>query len=140
MPNVYAFLKDTKRATEPDWLTAALAATDDPNTVIFQEGLLAKPGSELCQMALHIFVDVLAAESGSLALSYGSTGGVFIAGGIPPRILPAFQRYNFLDTFRAKTAYEYYLERFPVKVALNTEAGLMGAAAFGMLELSESTS
>jgi glucokinase len=137
MPNVYAFLKETKRAAEPDWLTAALAAADDPNTVIFVEGLLAKPGSELCQMALHIFVDVLAAESGSLALSYGSTGGVYIAGGIPPRILPAFQRYNFLETFKAKTAYEYYLERFPVRIALNTEAGLMGAAAFGMLELTE---
>lgn len=136
LPNVYNFLRDTKRAPEPTWLADALAQADDKTPVIVDEAMLAKQGSELCQMALHIFVDVLAAEAGSLALIYGSTGGVYIGGGIPPRILPAFQRYNFMQTFIAKTGYEYYLKRFPVKIVLNTEAGLIGAAAYGLQHLS----
>jgi len=135
LPNVYEFLKTSGRAKEPSWLEQQLASVEDQTPVIIESALGAKPGSELCQMALEIFVDVLAAEAGNLALLFGCTGGIYLGGGIPPRILPAFQRYNFMDTFVAKTGYEYYLDRFPVHVILNTEAGLLGAAAYGIDQL-----
>jgi len=61
--------------------------------------------------------------------------GVYLGGGIPPRLLPAFARYNFMSTFLAKTGYEYYLERIPVHVILNSEAGLIGAVAYGMQQI-----
>lgn len=138
LPNVYEFLKVTRRADEPAWLAEQIAEAADLTPVIVANALAAKPGSELCQLTLQIFVDVLAAEAGSLALLYGATGGIYLAGGIPPRILPAFKRYNFMRTFLAKTAYEYYLERFPVHVVLNPEAGLIGAAAFGIQQLMSS--
>jgi glucokinase len=132
---VYDFLKATGRGAEPAWLADALAKSDDKTPVIVDAAMEGKPGSELCQQTLEIFVDVLAAESGSLALSFGATGGVYLGGGIPPRILPALQRYNFVQTFVAKTGYEYYLERFPIHVILNTDAGILGAAAFANQEL-----
>ena len=135
LPNVYAFLKSTGRAEEPPWLAKELAAVEDITPVIMENGLAAKPGSELCQQALQIFVDVLAAEAGNLALVYGSTGGVYLGGGIPPRILPALKRYEFMRTFLAKTGYEYYLERFPVHIMLNSEVGLIGAAAYGIQQV-----
>jgi glucokinase len=135
LPNVYDFLKESGRAKEPAWLAEKLAAVIDRTPVIVDEAMAQKPGSEICQMVLEIFVDVLAAEAGSHALLFGCTGGVFLGGGIPPRILPAFERYNFIRTFTAKTAYEYYLDRFPVKVILNSEAGLLGAAEYGVQQV-----
>lgn len=135
LPNVYGFLKETGRAKEPAWLADELAAVEDVTPVIVDNALAGKPGSELCQMTLEIFVSVLAAEAGNLALLFGATAGVFLAGGMPPRVLPAFKRFNFMQTFLAKSGYEYYLDRFPVQVVLNSEAGLLGAAEFGMQQL-----
>jgi glucokinase len=135
LPNVYGFLKQTGRAEEPGWLAAELTKATDKTPVIVEHALALSPGAEICQQTLEIFVDVLAAEAGNLALLYGSTGGVYLAGGIPPRLLEAFQRYGFMETFVAKTGYEYYLERIPMHVILDPEAGLIGAAAFGIQQL-----
>jgi len=135
LPNVYGFLKETGRAEEPDWLAEELSTAKDKTPVIVEHALALTPGGEICQQTLEIFVDVLAAEAGNLALLYGSTGGVYLAGGIPPRLLTAFQRFSFMETFVAKTGYEYYLERIPVHVILDSEAGLIGAAAFGIQQL-----
>ncbi len=135
LPNIYRFLKETGRAEEPAWLAKQLARADDKTPVIVENGLAAKPGNEICQWSLNIFVDVLAAEAGNLGLLFGATGGIYLGGGIPPRLLPAFEQNNFMGTFLAKTGYEYYLERFPVQVILNSEAGLIGAAAYGAQQL-----
>lgn len=135
LPNIYRFLKTSGRAEEPAWLAKQLASVEDKTPVIVENGLAGEPGSELCQLSLDIFVDVLAAEAGNLALLFGATGGIYLGGGIPPRLLEVFERNNFIDTFLAKTAYKYYLERFPVHVILNSEAGLIGAAAYGTQQL-----
>ena len=135
LPNIYEFLKSSGRAREPDWLADQMAAAEDLTPVIVDNAMTPKPGSEICQRTLEIFITVLAGEAGSLALQLGATGGVFIGGGIPPRILPAFEQYVFMQTFMAKIGYEYYLERFPVKVILHPEPGLLGAADYGVQQL-----
>lgn len=135
LPNVYDFLVSTGRFELPAWLGGEMERSGDKTRVIVEAAIRAQPGSEICQEAMHIFIDVLAAEAGSLALVFGATGGVYIGGGIPPRILDMFQRYNFIETFAAKTGYEYYLERFPVHVILKTDAGLLGAAHYGNQQL-----
>lgn len=135
IPNIYDFLLASGRAQEPQWLAAQLAAAADRTPVIVDASVAQEPGSEICQQAIEIFVDVLAAEAGSLALTYGSTGGAYIGGGIPPRILPEFARLNFAEKFAAKTAYESYLQRMPIHMILNTGAGLLGAAAYGWQQL-----
>jgi len=135
IPNIYEFLKASGRAQEPTWLSSEINDATDTTRVIVDNALAAKPGSEICQQALEIFLTILAGEAGSLALQFGATGGVYIGGGIPPRILPAFDQYFFMKTFQAKLGYEYYLERFPVKIILHPEPGLLGAADYGVQQL-----
>lgn len=135
LPNVYEFLRSSGRAVEPDWLKKEMADAADPTRVIVENAMAEKSGSEICRQTIEIFITVLAGEAGSLALQYGATGGVFIGGGISPRILPAFARYRFMQTFVAKGVYQDYLERFPVKIILHPEPGLLGAAAYGVQQL-----
>src|SRR5581483_10985111 len=83
-----------------------------------------------CVETLDIFVEAYGAEAGNLALRSVATGGVFVGGGIAPKILPALDRGSFVAAFRAKTPLEPLLGAIPVKVILNPEAGLLGAAVF----------
>ena len=83
----------------------------------------------LCRAALSRFVEIYGSESGNLALQYRATGGVYIAGGIAPRILPALRSPAFRRAFRAKPPMERLLERIPVRVVLDSRLGLYGAAA-----------
>ena len=84
-----------------------------------------------CVEVLEFFVESYGAEAGNLALGMMATGGVYIGGGIAPKILPALETGTFLKAFRAKGAFESMLEKMPVKIILNAEAGLLGAAVFG---------
>jgi glucokinase len=84
-----------------------------------------------CVEVLEFFVESYGAQAGNLALGMMATGGVYIGGGIAPKILPALQTGAFLKAFRSKGAFESLLAKMPVKVILNSEAGLLGAAVFG---------
>jgi glucokinase len=83
-----------------------------------------------CVETLDLFVDAYGAESGNLALRSVSTGGLFIGGGIAPKILPALSTGLFMRAFLAKPPLEEMVKRMPVKVILNAEAGLLGAAVY----------
>ena len=83
-----------------------------------------------CVETLDLFVEAYGAESGNLALRSVSTGGLFIGGGIAPKILPALSTGLFMRAFLAKPPLEEMVRRMPVKVILNPEAGLLGAAVF----------
>jgi len=83
-----------------------------------------------CIETLDLFVEAYGAESGNLALRSVSTGGLFIGGGIAPKILPALSTGLFMRAFLAKPPLEEMLRRMPVKVILNAEAGLLGAAVY----------
>jgi len=83
-----------------------------------------------CVETLDMFVDAYGAESGNLALRSVSTGGLYIGGGIAPKILPALTTGPFMRTFLAKPPLDPMLAAMPVKVILNAEAGLLGAAVF----------
>lgn len=138
LPNVYEFLKASGRASEPPWLADELAAeSDDNNVLIVKHALAATPGSEICQLTLQLFVEILGATAGNLALGLGATGGVYLGGGIPPRILPALGDYRFMDFFAGKLGYQDYLARFPVHVILNPQSALLGAAAYGSRQLGD---
>jgi glucokinase len=87
-----------------------------------------------CVETLDLFVGAYGAEAGNLALRTLATGGVFVGGGIAPKILPALTSGAFISAFRAKPPYEPLLDRMPVKVILNPEVGLLGAAVFAANE------
>ena len=83
-----------------------------------------------CIEALDMFVDAYGAVAGNLALIGVATGGVFIGGGIAPRILPALQSGRWLEAFRDKPPMRPLLEAMPVHIILNSDAGLIGAAVY----------
>lgn len=131
LPNIYAYLKTTGDAEEPAWLAAQLAAAEDPTPVIV-DAALGDPPCDLCVAALAMFVSILGAEAGNLALKVLATGGVYVGGGIPPRILPALTGGRFLEAFRSKGRFADLLARVPVHVILTPKIGLLGAAVHGL--------
>jgi glucokinase len=83
-----------------------------------------------CVEALDLFMAVYGAASGNLAMTCVATGGVYLGGGIPPKILPAFENSTFMDAFLAKSPMESLMRSMPVMIILNDQAGLLGAAVF----------
>jgi glucokinase len=132
LPNIYAFLRDTGYAEEPDWLAEELATADDLTPLIVKGALDDESPCELCIATLNTFVSTLGAEAGNLALKALATGGVYLGGGIPPRILPALEQEQFMEAFRRKGRMSDLLARMPVHVILNPKVALLGAACHGL--------
>ncbi|NLV73113.1 MAG: glucokinase [Chloroflexi bacterium] len=129
MPNLYQFLKEEKQMPEPAWLSQALLGVDDPTPIIVQEAMRPEGADPLCRATLELFVEILGAEAGDLALSLLATGGVYLAGGIPPRIVSELQRGGFMQAFRAKGRVQYVMEDIPVYVVLDPRIALLGVAS-----------
>jgi glucokinase len=117
------------RLTHDSACTAQIDATQHDAPAAISTAALARR-CEACALALEMFVDVYGAEAGNVAVRTVATGGVFIGGGIAPKILPALANGAFMRAFRAKPPLEAMLAAMPVKVILNSEAGLLGAAVF----------
>jgi glucokinase len=128
MTGIYEFLRDVKGLQEPVWLAERVAAAPDPNSVITEMGLAAK--SELCEKTLDMFVSAYGAEAGNLALKVLSVGGLYVGGGIAPRILEKLKDGTFLKAFTDKGRLSQLLINMPVRIILESRAALMGAAAF----------
>jgi glucokinase len=79
---------------------------------------------------MDMFVSAYGAEAGNIALRTVATAGVYIGGGIAPKILPALQSGLFLDAFLAKSPMDELIQSIPVSVILNADAGLLGAASY----------
>ena len=124
--NVYVFLRDSGSAKESAELRDALAAAPDPTPVISERGLARSDA--LCTEALDVFCRIYGAEAGNLALRLLATGGVFLGGGIAPKILPALSRGSFADGYTQKGRLRPLVESIPVRVCLNPKAALHGAA------------
>ena len=125
--NVYRFLRDTGRGEEPAWLAERMRQ-QDPSAVISQAALGRE--SELCAQALDLFVTLYGAEAGNVALKLLATGGVYLGGGIAPKILPKLQDPIFLNAFTAKGRLKPLMQAIPVRVILNDLAALLGSARF----------
>lgn len=124
---IYQFLRDTKK-NEPTWF-AELLPTGNPPALIAEAALKGKP--DICVQALDLFVSILGAEAGNLALKTLARGGVYLGGGIVPQILPRLKDPRFAQSFSAKGRFKRLLSGFPVHVILNDQAGLIGAASVG---------
>ncbi len=129
MPNLYAYLKETRYAEEPAWLTEQLAQAKDPNAVIAQAAL--DKADPLSVATIKLFVSILAAEAGNLALKILSTGGLYIGGGIPRHVLPFVKDASFMQAFLHKGRLSEVLKPMPVHVIMNAKVGLQGAAYRG---------
>ena len=132
LPNIYDYLKDNQLASEPEWLAAQLSGVADRTPLIVKAALDGQTQCQICTVALDMFVTILGAEAGNLALKVLATGGVYLGGGIPPRILPALNQERFVRAFRNKGRFSELLSRVPIHVILNARAALLGAAHYGL--------
>ncbi len=122
---IYQFLRDTKK-NEPTWFAERLP-TGDPAALIAEAGLAGKP--DICVQALDVFVSVLAEEAGNFALKTLARGGVYLGGGIPPKIIDKLRDQRFSQAFISKGRYKRLLSSIPVHVITNDKAALLGAAS-----------
>jgi len=130
--NAYRFFRDREKGTEPDWLAEELRV-GDPAATISRNALEGK--SPLCVQALDLFVSAYGAEAGNLALTLMATGGVYLGGGIAPKILAKLKEPGFMNAFTAKGRLRPLLQEIPVRVITNPKTALLGAARHAALGL-----
>jgi len=130
--NIYGWLKASTKLSEPRWLSDKMKAID-PAQVITQTALEKK--NKLCMKTVTMFVSILGAVAGNLALTGLTTGGVYLGGGISPKILPKIDPQNFMASFTEKGRFKHFLEKIPVRVILNAKAALLGAARCALEDL-----
>jgi glucokinase len=123
--NIYRFLLEDSPQPEPEWLRERIRAGDA--SAVVSEAALA--GQDVrCIHALELFTEIYGAEAANLALKFLAFGGIYLGGGIAPKILPFLQRGDFVKAFLSKGRLNSTLQRIRVRVALNQEAALLGAA------------
>jgi glucokinase len=128
--NLFHFLRDTGRGTEPAWLSEQMLKSD-PAAAISKAGLERK--CPLCEQTVDLFVSLYAAEAGNLALKLMATGGVYLGGGIAPRLLAKLAGPLFMQSFASKGRMQTLMEAMPVRVITNDKTALLGAARFASL-------
>jgi len=130
IPVIYAFLKKQRLAPETAEMRKALRKADDPTPVIVQSAMAGE--CELSIATLNTFVSILGAEAGNLALKVMARGGVYLGGGIPPRILTKLKDGTFMASFVNKGRFAEMLAQIPVYVILNDQTALFGSACYGL--------
>lgn len=126
--NIYQFLRDTGACAEPRQFADELAAQQDPSPLISSAALRGAP--EICVRALDLFVSVYGAEAGNLALKVWATQGVYVAGGIAPKILEKLKDGTFISAFFDKGRFRSVMETLPVYVVLDDKTAMKGAARY----------
>lgn len=129
LPNVYDFLREQGPYSEPDWLRQALAQAGDRTPLIVQAALDEK--ADICEATLDIFVQTLGTLCGNMAVSFLATGGIYLGGGIPPRILTRLQQPDFPNAIADKGRFRDFCAGLPVHVIQDPKVALRGAAWFG---------
>ena len=142
--NIYQFTHDafgsapsfTPSTVLPRKLCSGVGAMKDPSDLpaLISHAALERRCPQ-CVDALQMFVAIYGSEAGNLALRYVATGGVYVGGGIAPKILPALESGTFLDAFHAKGVMKDLVATIPVSVILNPDAGLIGAAVHAVASL-----
>jgi glucokinase len=132
--NIYLFLRDEKKMEEPAWLAERMK-TEDPNAVIGEMGESGQ--SELCAKTLDMFVSSYGAEAGNMVLKAMAIGGMYLGGGIAPKILKTMKKGDFMKAFTDKGRLSELCIHTPVHVILESRAALLGAAAYAEARAAE---
>ena len=130
--NVFSFLRDSGHGRPETWLIEEMESSD-PAAAISKAALDGK--CELCSQSLDLFISIYGAEAGNMALKTMATGGVFLGGGIAPKILSRLRGPLFMDAFRGKGRMQRLLDSIPVSVIMNDKTALLGAARCAQAKL-----
>jgi glucokinase len=128
IPNIYDYLESTGKYQDAGLPEEKRRSGGDRTPAIIDAALEGDSPCPLCADTMEIFTSILGAESGNLALKTMATGGLYLGGGIPPRILKSLVADSFMEAFKAKGRLTPMMEEIPVHVILNPKAALMGAA------------
>jgi glucokinase len=137
IPNIYAYIRDQGLAEEPAWLARELTGAEDPNAIIINTAMQPEPDCRICTLTVETFISILAAEAGNMVLRHMATGGLYLGGGIPPRIIPFLKKPNFEKWFLRKGRLSHLPEMTPVQVIMHPKAALVGAASLGLQQSEE---
>lgn len=132
IPNLYEFLRDTGKYPEPASLAHALEQAADPTPVIVEAGLREPQNHPICTAVLELFTSILGAEAGNLAMKVSSYGGMYIGGGIPPRMASHIRSPLFMNAFRDKGRLSRMVEDMPIYLVTHPDTALMGAACHAL--------
>lgn len=126
--NIYNFLKAVGVEEEPDWLKLEIESGTDAARTISQAALARR--AEICVRALDIFVSIYGAQAGNLALTIKATGGVFVGGGIAPKIIEKLTDGAFIKAYKDKGRLSPLVEATPVQVIMEPKTALIGAGHY----------
>ena len=130
--NIYDFLRDTKKVDEPKELREQMGQAPDPPALISK--LAAEGKAPICDQTMSLFVSIYGAETGNCALYFMSTGGIFIGGSIAAKNVNKMKDPAFMQSFLAKGRMTQLLQQMPVKIVLNDDSGIIGAARYTLIQ------
>ena len=119
-------------------MTDEIIKAKDPAPLITKSALSKDSRCEICAKTLDTFVSILGSEASNLALKVFASGGIFVGGGIVPRILPALEDEKLFRAFVNKGRMSDLISRIPLKLIMTPRAGLLGAARFGFDSINQS--
>jgi glucokinase len=128
LANLFEFVLEYRGAAKPAWLNREVGDTGDPAPVITRAALEGR--CEICEETVDLFAELYGAEAGNLALKMLATGGVFVGGGIAPKIIEVLQQPPFMNAYLDKGRMRPLLEATPVRVIINKSTALLGAARY----------
>jgi glucokinase len=126
--NIYTFFKERSLMEEPEWLRQELQSSADAARTISQAALAGR--AEICVRVLDLFVSIYGAQAGNLALTVKATGGVFVGGGIAPKIIEKLTDGTFLEAYKDKGRLSPMVEAAPVAVIMEPKTALIGAGSY----------
>jgi glucokinase len=128
IPSLYAYIKESNQSIEPEWLRRELETSSDPTPTIFRA---AREGNEdIAQKTLALFIEILANEAANLALKVMATGGIYLGGGIPPRLTGLIDPGTFMAAFTNKGRFDELLNTIPVHIITKPNSALFGVACY----------
>ena len=130
---IHEFLRDFHKCEVPAWLAEEMRNGDPAGAI---SSAAQSQHDDICERSLQLFVHLYGVEAGNLALKTMASGGLYIGGGIAPKILDAMKGGTFIEAFLAKGHMQALLQEIPVQVILNDKTALYGPAVFAAYKLS----
>ncbi len=132
IPNLYSFLKDTGRYQESAAFAKVLAEVEDKAPLIVNAGIQEPEKYPICVAVLKLFTSILGAQAGNLAMTVSSFGGMYVGGGIPPRIVDYIRSTVFVEAFQDKGRLKSMIADIPIYLITHPNTALMGAACHAL--------